>query len=325
MSKYFYLTGLLTIIFSACSSPTQEGYKLIAKSDEFPKCIDIISTEIVPQVDIIPLGMVLDGDTVVVRSNHCGRMYYRFRLEDWTVIDSFGIKGQGPAEMINPFLMVKSHDNYLFLDTGRKNLLEWIGDSIIETTIPLIPTQFEPWLRHFPFYATSVNVGGETRHVQINSVDLATPMDTLPVAAPLFAGSTQILFNGALDNLIGIAMSNRNEYLIGEIKQGGIEWTVYRGENDSSTPKLYYSAITIGDDKLFLLSQRKVDMKSRTVKGELPKGFSEIEVYTLAGNPIMCIELDFLATELLLDKKRDMLYTYSLNDDTVHSFQVPKL
>lgn len=70
---------------------------------------------------------------------------------------------------------------------------------------------------------------------------------------------------------------------------------------------MYFSDATIVGNRIYLLSQRHVDLAQE-------KGYSSVEVYDLAGKALKNYKLNFIASQMRIDKSNETIYLLSATD-----------
>ena len=69
--------------------------------------------------------------------------------------------------------------------------------------------------------------------------------------------------------------------------------------------------------QIYLLSQRHVDLAKE-------KGYSSVEVYDLAGKALKNYKLNFIASQMRIDKSNETIYLLSATDGMLEKIRVPQ-
>lgn len=80
---------------------------------------------------------------------------------------------------------------------------------------------------------------------------------------------------------------------------------------------MYFSDATIVGNKIYLLSQRHVDLAKE-------KGYSSVEVYDLTGKALKNYKLNFIASQMRIDKSNETIYLLSATDGMLEKIRVPQ-
>lgn len=80
---------------------------------------------------------------------------------------------------------------------------------------------------------------------------------------------------------------------------------------------MYFSDATIVGNRIYLLSQRHVDLAQE-------KGYSSVEVYDLAGKALKNYKLNFIASQMRIDKSNETIYLLSATDGMLEKIRVPQ-
>ena len=67
----------------------------------------------------------------------------------------------------------------------------------------------------------------------------------------------------------------------------------------------------------YLLSQRHVDLAKE-------KGYSSVEVYDLTGKALKNYKLNFIASQMRIDKSNETIYLLSATDGMLEKIRVPQ-
>lgn len=317
-AKYYFIILLAGILLWNCKGEEKSGVwdETIEKSTEFPE----VKT---PATEAHELGAIVsimewyvDDSLMVCQSTSTKTCFYRFRMSNWSLVDSLGAQGNGPKEFVFPHLNYKAPGEFLVIDNGNRKACLIEGDSIIECPQIKVDRLFN---------STKLLKNGDLGFVDFTpdniswkacDLESGTITDSLCIAndeGKKNSNENEFAWDTSASHMV-LSFFNKDQFAIASRESNGkLSWKLYSTNAPiASKGQCYYAGIICADDCFYVLSQKNVDMKART-------GNSEIEVYNYDGKPLQLLKLDFIAKYPLLDSARSRLLLLSPQDDLVHS------
>ncbi len=309
----------LGTLIVGCSSQPPIGLTVIEKGDNFKESLSIATPSVPSPLQTPPIRIAQSDSTLIAYTLNTNRLFYEIDLSTWQVVDSFGVSGHGTSELINPWLMLPPDKGIDLIDFGRNCLFEVSGSRVTPMSLPVPESQFEPWLCHYPYVYLSLPMPNGNREIQVYDIVRGEPFDTIHIDGQMFYGSLQHRQHGELGDCYGLGFQNRNEYLLFQRQSDGtVLQTLFKGETPNEKPKrIYYTAMAVKGDTVFLVSQKHVDLSNRRNHGN-PVGYTTLELYSIAGDPLVEYNFDFMGDFIFFSPEGDKAYIYSFDDDQFH-------
>lgn len=320
--------ALIVVMTSFVGSKSQ-GNGVCEKKADFPKVVSVPDSAIELE-SIIRIDEWTVGDSVLVcLSENTDKLFYRFNLDNFQTIDSFGVEGQGPGEFLSPRLVKSTNKRTIVADSQNRNFIEIKGNDESEIKCPDVWTLFNQLCDiNYPIVC-SYELGRDKEMKEVlkwTTMDVTTGekidsiyFDRYDEAYPnvrMFLGTST---NGK--HIVFITMP-KDEFQIAEVSSNGkiIERTTYKGTKEISLDNPYYVDVVCGKGHFYLLSDKNVKFSK-----EGPSGNSEVEIYDYAGNPVALLKLDIISTNMVLDEDRGRLLLTSPMDEDIHIVELPEL
>ena len=330
MKHYFWPFGMVLIVaMISCGESKSKGNSVCEKNADFPKVVSVPDSAI--ELDaIIHIDEWNVGDSALVcLSENSDKLFYRFDLDNFQKIDSFGVEGQGPGEFLSPNLMKSANKRTIVADSQKRNFIEFKGNEQSEINCPDLWMLFNQLCDvNYPIVC-SYELG---RDSEMNEVLKWTTMDVT-------TGETidSIYFNryeaGYPDIRLFLRTSTngkhivfitipKDEFQIAEVSNDGkvIKRNVYKGSVEMSNERPYYVDVVCGKDYFYLLSAKNAVFTKDGVSGN-----TDIEIYDYDGNPVALLQLDVISISMVLDEDRGRLLLTSPLDEDIHLVQLPEL
>lgn len=315
--KKLSLLLFLFVALQSCTSSEQSEGGMRDKSIDFPKTIDVACKQVDLPAVVEMMGWCLDDSLLYFRSTNTEFFFYRFRLSDFSLVDSCGRKGNGPDEWISPNITTMQNQSLLVMDFGSKRgFYQMKGkefaklasykyfDNVSDMQVykyPLIGyTNFFPREVSWKLYDIEAGVTRDS----IRYLDETNKGDAL--------GQHEFFWNFMAGNKVVLAHLKRDQYTILQLQGDTIDKVqIYQGDDLSDSPSgYYYGDVECTDKYIFLLSHK------RQTEGK--RDATEVEVYDYEGNPVCLLKLGIAAHHMLLDKPRQRLLFLSPADDYVY-------
>ena len=307
---------------AACTSPEMGKVQTLEKENDFKQTIDLVCEQMeVPAIISIREWQIQDS-LLLCQSDDTDYFYYRFRLSDFALVDSFITKGQGPGEFIFPTMARSENDEWLALNRGKREFVKMKGKEMIKEipykryeNITDMKTYRYPLVGYMNFFPREVT--WKLFDVETNTVkDSILYMDETNKGQALQQHDFKWDFGA--DNRVVLAFRNRDEYTVAKLQADTIaNIKIYHG-TESTASGAYYTDVQCSDKYIFLLSGKH---DASTMESD--EHSSEIEVFDYEGNAVCLLKLDYAASNMLLDKKNSRFLFTSYSDDDIHFAPIP--
>lgn len=307
---------------TACTSPETGKVQTLEKANDFKQTIDLVCEQMeVPAIISIREWQIQDS-LLLCQSDNTDYFYYRFRLSDLALVDSFITKGQGPGEFNFPTMARSENDEWLALNYGKNEFVKIKGKEMMKN-IPYKRNDniSDMKLYHYPLVGHETHFPHEVTW-KLYDVESDVVKDSIRYVDESNKGqATQIYsykWDFGADNQVVLAFRNKDEYSVAKLNADTIaNIKIYRG-TESTVSGAYYGEVQCSDKYIFLLSYKN-DAGTMANDNYTP----EIEVYDYEGNAICRMKLDYAASNMLLDKKNSRLLFTSYSDDDIHIAPIP--
>lgn len=254
----------------------------------------------------------LDDTLLICHTSLNGSCFYRFDVRNWQLVDSLGRRGNGKDELIYPHLAIKAPGEYFVVDNGRRKTYLLCADSIrksptadLEQLVSAPKFLGYPWLGYVEEYPDKTVWRLRNIETNIVSDSLCLTNEEKQNRIPL----NEICWDASAGQVV-LAFLYKEQFAIGHKNPDGKRsWCLFAGRGQHGQP--YYSDIVCQEDCFYLLSQKHVDMETKS-------GHTEVEIYDYRGKPLKLLKLDFIAKRMLVDSARNRLLLLSPQDDLIH-------
>lgn len=318
--KNIVAAGLVLLLSASCGSDKTDrkweekentfAFKTVVKGETTP-------VELEALMDIEDWRLV---DSVIVCKNNGGiPYYYVLDSEDFSVCGKFGLKGNGENEWLYPHFLGKTGEEYCVLDNGRMGLYQVTrGDSSyvirrMRDVKPVLPFKAVKSVS-YPMFAYVTYSPNEIAW-RVGNAETMAVSDSVAFTDEEGKGEA-IRYDFSYDVSAGhavLAGLHQDWFLIlGLSGEGRISprWMVKGQEGEQPEGTVYYTDVACGKD-VYLLSQRNVDPSDAS-------GTSSVEVYDYEGRPLRRLDLDIIASKMIVDEARGRLVFCSPMDNALH-------
>ena len=259
----------------------------------------------------------VDGNKLICWNDQGNPCYYVLDINDFHLIDSFGIKGKGKNEWILPHLLVKGSDDYSVIDNSRRALYGIKGtdhkiDRLGDFSIPEL-INYARYIE-YPYFAYIVYTPNVI-YWKIRNVETTDEISSVPFRDANNKGNA-ILYDFMYDVFNGkvvFACNKLDRFMVSSLTEDNdvVHGVMVSGEKmESMGRKRFYMDVVCDDTYIYLLSNRFV-----SVKGE---GSSVIEIFDYDGNPVGLVDIGVLANKLTIDRKGKRLLMFSPIDNCIY-------
>lgn len=308
---------VITLYFSSCKNDNNKPYETLSKDIAF-------LNEIAGSDSVAELGSVIDverwsidGNDLLCYGLNADTVLYRFDGKTFEIKDTFGVRGQGPKELLMPTIVVSSQGDPMVFDNGTKTLYSIKGVDFVkkrEIQEENINLPFVIGENHIGF----VKLQGDNRVLLIKDIRSGTTTDSVCLTRDGIEDENIVneVHCSAYNNHFVIGREFMDQIVVGEIDGNGTIKDIkrYEGKGHLSPTQPYYVDVDCGENNFYLLSMGKMDFSDM----DNPKGAPEIQIYDYNGKPQMKYVLDFFPRKMLVDEKRNRLLILSAEDDNVH-------
>lgn len=325
MKNKFRILAFSALAFMAsCTPAEQEKVQVREKLIDFKQIIEPVCEQVeLPAIIDIRDWQLQDG-LLLCQSDNTEHIFYRFRLSDFALVDSFITQGQGPGEFVFPAMARGKGDEWLALNRGKSQFVNMKGSEMVKT----IPNKCFENIGKMKIYRYPLMgyQGYNPREVTWKLYDVETDRvkDSLLYVDESNKGAALSLHNyewdfGADDRVV-LAFRNRDEYVVAKLNADTIaNVAIYKGgETPLADFGAYYTGVMCSDKYIFITS-------SKHNTGTIKSGgqTSEIEVYDYEGNAVCLMKFDYSISRALLDEKRERFIFASYSDDYIHILPIP--
>lgn len=275
----------------------------------------ILSDSIVPINDIMDIqqwGCDKHGNLIVISdlTDTCVRI---IDLNCYKICDKYIPRGEGPGEA-KSLTLASNKKDFILIDNFKMKIFS-LNPCRSEKRLNdygLIYNQ--PSLWHYPF-VSSIDKSNAGKIWRLINIETSETVDSIIIEKnhePYIFDKISDYSQCISDNYFVLAGKQINcliiGHLIGNCHIGNIIKLYGKEESKSE----YYTTVDYDDNLIYLLSQKKVELNQ---SGEI-YGQSEIEIYDNHGNPIDRIQLDYVATKMLVIPQIKKILLLSV-DDTI--------
>ncbi|MDE5555026.1 MAG: TolB-like 6-bladed beta-propeller domain-containing protein [Muribaculaceae bacterium] len=319
----------LIVAITSCGESKSKGNGVCEKNADFPKVVSVPDSAV--ELDaIIRIDEWNVGDSALVcLSQHTDKLFYRFDLDNFQTIDSFGVEGQGPGEFLSPKLVKSAHKRTILADSQNRNFIEIKGNEKTEIKCPDVWMLFNQLCDvNYPIVCM-YELGRDSEMNEVfkwNTMDVTTgeKIDSIYFNRydKAFPDMRMYLSTSTNGKYIVFITIPKDEFQIAEVSPEGkiIERTIYKGSKETSNERPYYVDVVCGKDYIYLLSAKNAQFSKDDISGN-----SEVEIYDYDGNPVALLQLDVISIKMMLDEDRGRLLLTSPLDEDIHIVQLPEL
>lgn len=264
---------------------------------------------------------VKDGN-LICKSSNSGFFFYVLNSNNYSIKAKFGVKGNAGNEWIAPHLLLSNEKNICYvLDNGTRNIYKLYNFQIKEHSrfnINGIANNPKVFANYFCFSDEHPN----KIVFRLNSFKDNMPIDSVVIEDSQKEGKA-FLNNFAYDlnndNAV-LAYQYKDKFEVYKILSNNkldLICSVQGNELVNENEIMYFSDATIVGNRIYLLSQRHVDLAQE-------KGYSSVEVYDLAGKALKNYKLNFIASQMRIDKSNETIYLLSATDGMLEKIRVPQ-
>ncbi len=266
----------------------------------------------------------VDGNKLICWNDMGNPYYYVLDINDFHVIDSFGMKGKGKNEWILPHLLVKGSDDYSVIDNSRRALysIDGSGRTINRQGDFSIPELIN-YARYigYPYFAYIVYTPNVISW-KIRNVETTEEISSVPFKDASGKGNAMLydfmydVFNGK----VVFASNKLDRFMVSSLADDYevVPEVMVNGDNvESMGRKRYYMDVVCDESKIYLLSNRFV-----SAKGD---GNSVIEIFDFDGSPVKLLDIGVLANKLAIDRKGKRLLVFSPIDNGIYVVNMSSL
>jgi len=257
---------------------------------------------------------VKDGNLICKGSNSANFFYVLDPLRH-SVKTKFGVKGNARNEWIAPHLLLSDQKNICYvLDNGTKRIYKLNNYSIeSDSKFPIAGVANNPKL-YADYFCYSDEHPNEIVF-RLNNFKDNTPVDSVVKEDAKKEGKAFLnSFSYDLyERNVVLAYQYLDQFEIYQITSKNkleLVCTVQGEGKVDENKNMYFSDVAIAGDKIYLLSQRNVNIAKED-------GYSSIEVYDLEGKALRNYKLNFIAAQMRLDAASKTLYLLSAMDGAV--------
>lgn len=319
----------LIAAMTSCGGRMSQGNGVCEKNADFPKVVSVPDSAIELDAIIRIDGWNVGDSALVCLSEDTDKLIYRFDLDNFQTIDSFGVKGQGPGEFLSPNLAKSTHKRTIVADSEKRIFTEFKGNEqseikcqdewmlfnqLCDVNYPIV-SSYELGFDNENNEVLKWTVMDVTTGKKIDSIYFNRYDEAYPNVRMFLSTST----NGKYIVFITIP---KDEFQIAEVNPDGkiIERTIYKGSKEMSNERPYYVDVVCGKNYVYLLSAKNARFSKDGISGN-----SEVEIYTYDGNPVALLQLDVVSIKMMLDEDRGRLLLTSPLDEDIHIVQLPEL
>ena len=320
MKTYYFIILLLalSLFTTSCEKTKQEVVNDIAQVKEEPTKSAIV-------MDSVQWGIEeLVGEkygNIVCRSSADSPVFYILNSKNYALKEKFGAIGKASNEWIAPHFLFgnNAHANYI-VDNGTKRIytLEDFKESSKPRQFIKRNMAMNNLLLHQDKMFYINNLPNKTI-LYINEFRSNTPIDSIFFEDKTHKGLSYLdeFRYGVDDDVVVIGHALKDIFSIYRLtsnnKLTAICDVIGKGKVDENK-YFYYSSVVIRNHKIYLLSQRHVDVAEE-------RGASYIEVYDFAGKALKNYKLSFIASQMIKNSYNNNLLLLAA-DGTIQSVNV---
>ena len=308
---------ILSLILLLSCHRTSEQVERQMLDSQFQSCIVANDSVKALPVEVKVRQWALAGDTLYILSTERSNFLNEIKLEDMSLVGSFGNIGQGPGEYIYPRL-ISSGFGGMFLGDAHLGIIRPINDSLKHEIIIPGDQQVQMNDAYLLNDTSLAYVALSPICTRLLVRDLTTGEDRDSLQLPV------IPFPDSEMSTTDFQVGSNGEYFVVAYK--GVErfdiirqadnlrpgsTVVFQGDASPDNRKFFFFDLACGKDFFALLSMKNKDVSQA-------ESYPDIEIYDYQGNPLTKISINFLAYRILIDENRNRLLLLSATDDDVH-------
>lgn len=311
--------SLSSCFLSSCIDRKQKIDNTIMSVKELPLQSTVVVNE--PLWGIEGLVGEKDGN-IVCQSSNDSAMFYVLDAKSYSLRKTLGVKGNARNEWIAP--------HFMFGDDGHVSYVVDNGTTKIHTLKDFRETsQPKPFLKDRDLMNVGQLYHGVVFYVnetpsriilRLNEFDSNTPIDSVCFEDKTKKGEAYLdeFVYGVNENMLVLAHTLKDKFsvfkLTSDNKLIDVSEVYGKGKTDENE-KFYYSSVVFYNHKIYLLSQRYVNIKQET-------GNSHVEVYDSLGHALENYKLNFMASQMVLNSTTKSLL-FLATDGTIRSISIP--
>lgn len=295
---------LAAVVLNGCQDSSDGN--LIKKSTDFPEVVTV-NAQILEFPTIMSIrGWTIDGQTLICKSRHTDYFFYEFNLPDLAPKDSFCMTGQGPEEFLFPELLVTKDKRRFIIDNAKKGGY-FYANGKLEKVVSINSQDIMSSLHEYdyPLIGYKSDVPNELTWKLVN-IETGATLDSILYVDEDKKGEALMKYDFEWtfgDNRLYMASRKEDKVTVYLIENGKLmEACVWKG-NETSLSKYTYTAIDCTEDYVYLLSSKKEQ--------------SEVEVYSLKGEPVCLLKLGTHVVDMLVDEKYGRLLFLTADQELV--------
>lgn len=313
--RFFYALYLLGCIFLTsceCNKPksiSNDINKIRIENKTADKFV------LKSQWNIKSMVGIKDG-SLICKSNNNENIYYVLNSQKFSLGKTFGVRGNGKDEWNFPNLLLSQEKGVSYvIDNGKRKITVLRDYSISE----IIDSPIKGIVNNPKMYGKYLCYSDENPDkivFRLNDFKTCEPLDSVEFEDDTHKGCSY-LHSFVYDNndkTVVLAHTLKDSFEIYSISPDSHLQQICEvkgdGLADEKKNAYYYSAV-IDENKIYLLSQRHVDIKSQS-------GYSSIEVYGLDGKALRNIRLDFIASQMRMNPENHTLLLLSETDGSIN-------
>lgn len=310
-TKLYLLILFVVCLFSACKD---EKCKDVNNNitDIKEETIKVTKYDINPEWGIEEV-VGINGDQLVCQSNNADKFYYVLSTKDFTLQESFGVKGNAANEWIMPHLLLTGEKGKCYvIDNGTRKIHTLVNYKI--TTQNDSPVNGlingEKMYKHLLCYEDM-----SPNEIILRTIDINTgaKIDSLVFADPAKQGMSykEDFAYCIKDGKLVLGQIHKNNIKILDISDDGKLKPRCNIQGSTEDKAVYYTGVAIGKGTIYMLSQR-----------HRKEGYSSIEEYDFDGKAVRNIKLDFKASKIMFDENNNMLILSGSKDGALRTIKL---
>lgn len=302
-----------SLLIASCGSKPKSVSNEISKIGVEKKTA--AKVELNPQWIIEELVGIKDG-SLFCKGRLGKHSFYVLDGKNFSLKKSFGVRGNGKDEWGYPYLLLSQEKaiNYV-LDNGKGKMtvlkdfsISQVKDFPVEDIISL-PKVYGKYLCY-------VDEKPDKIAFCLNELKTNKALDIVEFEDKQHKGNSYLeAFVYDLNSeYVVLAQNLRDCFEVYSLTSDSHLQHICEVKGNGQTDEskyFYYSSVAIDGDRIYLLSQRHVDVGSQS-------GYSSIEVYDLEGKALRNIRLDFIASQMVLNVKEHTLLLLSALDGSLN-------